>query len=184
MLTSNRLIDAGSLDASKACIQIGSVKAYNAEQFGHVSQFVFEAAHSEGSKALSEDDFSKQQRKQIIFTTANSLPFAKTRVQVVKRTEMILTAADNAIRMMQVSSLPPPPPLRTVSPCVCHPLTTRSHLNCMQDRIAQLRRELEFVPPRKNSLMQVIQGSVVPMVNSGPVKICEIFLAQVRTSCA
>jgi uncharacterized protein (DUF1778 family) len=31
----------------------------------HVSQFVFEAAYSAGKKALSEDDFSKQQKRKV-----------------------------------------------------------------------------------------------------------------------
>jgi len=66
-------------------------------------------------------------------------------VLVVQRSEIILSASDNAIEMMQ-------------------------------QRVEKLRDELRFNPPRQNSLQQVIQGSVVPMVNGGPIKICEIFL--------
>jgi hypothetical protein len=42
---------------------------------------------------------------------------------------------------------------------------------------AKVTEELLATPPRLNSLQQVIQGSVVPMVNPGPLRICEIFLA-------
>eukprot|EP01104_Vermistella_antarctica_P003930 TRINITY_DN1431_c0_g1_i1.p1 TRINITY_DN1431_c0_g1~~TRINITY_DN1431_c0_g1_i1.p1 ORF type:complete len:2060 (+),score=630.15 TRINITY_DN1431_c0_g1_i1:204-6383(+) len=50
-------------------------------------------------------------------------------------------------------------------------------IELIEDRVARLRLELEANPPRMNSLQQVIQGSVVPMVNAGPVAICDIFLA-------
>jgi hypothetical protein len=100
MLTSNKLIDVASLDASKCFIQIGSVKPYNVDAYGHIKQFMFEAAHSTERKAIQEDDFSKQQRKCIVFTTSHSLPFAKTRVLVVRREEHILSAAANAFQMM------------------------------------------------------------------------------------
>jgi len=42
---------------------------------------------------------------------------------------------------------------------------------------AKVTEELLATPPRIKSLQQVIQGSVVPMVNPGPLRICEIFLA-------
>jgi hypothetical protein len=41
---------------------------------------------------------------------------------------------------------------------------------------AKVQAELEAVPTRVNPLQQILQGSVVPMVNMGPIKVCEIFL--------
>lgn len=157
ILTTNKDLVPAELDPNKAYIQIGAVKPYFDDAgadlhaggaFSHVKRFVFEAAHSAGNKkAISEDDFSKQQKRKVIFTTEQSVPYLKSRVPVVSRAELILSAADNSIEMMA-------------------------------ERVEKLRSELRFNPPRQNSLQQVIQGSVVPMVNGGPVKICEIFLGQ------
>jgi hypothetical protein len=152
VLTTNKDLDPAELDPNKSYIQIGAVKPYledgGAGVFSHVNRFVFEAAYSAGNKkAISEDDFSKQQKRKVIFTTEQSMPYLKARVPVVSRSELILSAADNSIEMMS-------------------------------ERVEKLRSELRFNPPRQNSLQQVIQGSVVPMVNGGPVKICEIFLGQ------
>eukprot|EP01130_Rhizamoeba_saxonica_P013944 TRINITY_DN6008_c0_g4_i1.p1 TRINITY_DN6008_c0_g4~~TRINITY_DN6008_c0_g4_i1.p1 ORF type:complete len:702 (+),score=134.73 TRINITY_DN6008_c0_g4_i1:207-2108(+) len=41
---------------------------------------------------------------------------------------------------------------------------------------SKIRAEVSHVPTRINQLQQAIQGSVVPMVNPGPLRICEIFL--------
>ncbi|ELR23198.1 DOCK family protein [Acanthamoeba castellanii str. Neff] len=46
----------------------------------------------------------------------------------------------------------------------------------IENRVAALREQLETNPPRLNALHSVIQGSVVTMVNEGPLKICETFL--------
>ena len=107
VLTTNNDVERSTLDASKAYLQIGAVKPYSDgangsvdSAVGHVSQFVFEAAHSTGKKALSEDDFSKQQKRKVIFTTQFSLPYMRARVLVVERSEIILSASDNAIEMM------------------------------------------------------------------------------------
>merc|ERR1712000_384739 len=51
-------------------------------------------------------------------------------------------------------------------------------IEMMAERVEKLKSELRYNPPRQNSLQQVIQGSVAPMVNGGPKTICEIFLAQ------
>jgi len=49
-------------------------------------------------------------------------------------------------------------------------------IEIIQDRVLKLRAELQCNPPKLNSLHQVIQGSVVPMVNAGPLHVCEVFL--------
>lgn len=51
-------------------------------------------------------------------------------------------------------------------------------IEVIKQQIVKVRGELETVPTRLKSLQQVIQGSVVPMVNPGPLKICEIFLTE------
>lgn len=53
-------------------------------------------------------------------------------------------------------------------------------IEMMTDRVQMLAHELSFDPPRLNSLQQVVQGSVVPMVNAGPVAIARAFLAPDR----
>jgi len=47
----------------------------------------------------------------------------------------------------------------------------------IEGRVAALREQLDTNPPRMNALHSVIQGSVVTMVNEGPLKICETFLS-------
>jgi len=49
-------------------------------------------------------------------------------------------------------------------------------IELVEDRVTKLRQELKTDPPRINALQQLLQGSVVPMVNEGPLRICEIFL--------
>lgn len=51
-------------------------------------------------------------------------------------------------------------------------------IELIKQQSVKLRGELESYPTRLKSLQQVIQGSVVPMVNPGPIKICEIFLSE------
>jgi hypothetical protein len=50
-------------------------------------------------------------------------------------------------------------------------------IELIKGQVAKLRAELEQYPTRLKSLQQVLQGSVVPMVNPGPLKVCDIFLA-------
>jgi len=42
---------------------------------------------------------------------------------------------------------------------------------------AKVQQQLEAVPPRVNLLQQTLQGSVVPMVNPGPIRVCDTFLS-------
>ena len=51
-------------------------------------------------------------------------------------------------------------------------------IETIKQQSVKLRGELESFPTRLKSLQQVIQGSVVPMVNPGPLKICELFLSE------
>ena len=44
------------------------------------------------------------------------------------------------------------------------------------ERCDRIKEQLQNNPPRLNPLQQVLQGSVAPMVNEGPLKICETFL--------
>ena len=46
----------------------------------------------------------------------------------------------------------------------------------IEERTAAMEEELAFDPPRLNALHQLIQGSVVPMVNAGPTTIARTFL--------
>eukprot|EP01087_Luapelamoeba_hula_P004157 TRINITY_DN14106_c0_g1_i1.p1 TRINITY_DN14106_c0_g1~~TRINITY_DN14106_c0_g1_i1.p1 ORF type:complete len:254 (-),score=49.85 TRINITY_DN14106_c0_g1_i1:78-731(-) len=51
-------------------------------------------------------------------------------------------------------------------------------IELIEGRIAALKAQLNTNPPRLNALQSVIQGSVVTMVNEGPLKICETFLPE------
>jgi len=53
-------------------------------------------------------------------------------------------------------------------------------IELVQTRCDQLVIQIENNPPRINPLQQIIQGSVFPMVNEGPLKICELFLGSNR----
>jgi len=45
------------------------------------------------------------------------------------------------------------------------------------ERCDKIKEQLTNNPPRLNPLQQVLQGSVAPMVNEGPLKLCETFLS-------
>lgn len=51
-------------------------------------------------------------------------------------------------------------------------------IELIDDRIERFNAELNAPTPRLNSLQQLLQGSVVPMVNEGPLKICATFLSR------
>jgi len=46
------------------------------------------------------------------------------------------------------------------------------------ERCDKIKEQLQNNPPRLNPLQQVLQGSVAPMVNEGPLKLCETFLSK------
>jgi hypothetical protein len=160
-LTTNKQVDAAALQADgKLHIQVGAVKPYigkpttaagalSTGNASHVNEFVFEAAHADdgGKGAIREDDFSKQLKRKVIFTTEHTFPYVKKRVHVTGRREIILNAADNALELMI-------------------------------SRVQMLRKEMAFNPPRLNSLQQIIQGSVVPLVNGGPVQFARVFVVE------
>ena len=50
-------------------------------------------------------------------------------------------------------------------------------IELIAERCERIRAQLQNNPPRLNPLQQVLQGSVAPMVNEGPLKICETFLS-------
>jgi len=47
----------------------------------------------------------------------------------------------------------------------------------IKDRITRIQDQLDTKNPSINQLQQLLQGSVVPMVNEGPLKICQTFLS-------
>ena len=50
-------------------------------------------------------------------------------------------------------------------------------IELIAERSERIRAQLQNNPPRLNPLQQVLQGSVAPMVNEGPLRICETFLS-------
>jgi len=65
-------------------------------------------------------------------------------------------------------------PVKTKTEIILTPL--ENAIEVLQGRTHQIREQLESNPIRLNPLQQVLQGSVVPMVHEGPLKICETFL--------
>jgi len=61
------------------------------------------------------------------------------------------------------------------SETILEPLENATEL--ITERCAKILAQLESNPPRVNPLQQVLQGSITPMVNEGPLKICETFLS-------
>jgi len=51
-------------------------------------------------------------------------------------------------------------------------------IELITQQIAKVHYQLEAVPTRLNLLQQTLQGSVVPMVNPGPIRVCETFLTK------
>mmetsp|Transcript_8046 Transcript_8046/g.25717 ORF Transcript_8046/g.25717 Transcript_8046/m.25717 type:complete len:774 (-) Transcript_8046:1782-4103(-) len=76
------------------------------------------------------------------------------------------------------------PTLSMFAPVVATTVIARSALHAsldmMRGRVALLREQVVLCPPRLNSLQQAIQGSVVPMVNAGPVAVARAFLSGTR----
>jgi CRP-like cAMP-binding protein len=76
------------------------------------------------------------------------------------------------------------PTLSMFAPVVATTVVPRSalhsSLDMMRGRVALLREQVVLCPPRLNSLQQAIQGSVVPMVNAGPVAVARAFLSGER----
>jgi len=50
-------------------------------------------------------------------------------------------------------------------------------IELITQQTTKVQQQLEAVPPRVNLLQQTLQGSVVPMVNPGPIRVCETFLS-------
>eukprot|EP01089_Gocevia_fonbrunei_P018800 TRINITY_DN6461_c0_g1_i1.p1 TRINITY_DN6461_c0_g1~~TRINITY_DN6461_c0_g1_i1.p1 ORF type:complete len:156 (-),score=33.21 TRINITY_DN6461_c0_g1_i1:461-868(-) len=51
-------------------------------------------------------------------------------------------------------------------------------IELLDTRIGNLRTQLQANPPNMNALQSLIQGSVVTMVNEGPLAICQTFLGK------
>jgi len=109
-------------------------------------------SHSSTSdKFLFESSFGKgdqQSKKKTIFETVSKFPALTSRLAVIRQEEIRLTPLESAIDLIR-------------------------------DRIARFQAEMNVNSKevRVNQLQQLLQGSVVPMVNEGPIKICETFLA-------
>lgn len=106
--------------------------------------------HFNLSRFLFESSFGKgeqQSKKKTIFETVSPFPSITTRILVKNTQEIRLTPLESAIDLIK-------------------------------DRTAKFQAEMNVgsADVRVNQLQQLLQGSVLPMVNEGPIKICDTFL--------
>jgi len=138
----NKPVDPETVTDDKIYLQIGGVSEYSSDTEGETS---FDVNHCV-DRFLFEMSHQKTQKKKFIYYTEYPFPYIKSRLEIVKQDELILSPIESAIE------------------------------NVM-DRVKAIRTELTAAVPRVNTLQQILQGSVVPMVNEGPLKICADFLA-------
>jgi len=84
--------------------------------------------------------------------------------KTIYKTKFPLPYVENRVEVIQITET------------VLSPIENAIELITQQTAKVQL--QLEAVPTRLNPLQQTLQGSVVPMVNPGPIRVCETFLTK------
>jgi len=143
----NQQVDRATLQENTAYLQIAAIFPYYETEVDTATV----DAHFGIQKFLFESSFGKgeqQSKKKTIFETAGRFPAITTRLVVARTEEIRLTPLESAIDLIR-------------------------------DRTARFQAEMNVGSSdvRVNQLQQLLQGSVVPMVNEGPIKICETFLS-------
>lgn len=147
----NQEVERSSLEAGKLYLQMASVSPYFDSGEG-LELSAFEKNFG-CSTFLFESSFAtgqgkEQSKKKTIYYTAEKFPNVVSRLEVIKSEEIFLTPLESSIDLIK-------------------------------DRIERFEEVLNVSSKdvRMNQLQQLLQGSVVPMVNEGPLKICESYLA-------
>ncbi|KAL6049946.1 RasGEF domain-containing protein [Balamuthia mandrillaris] len=184
VILQNKTVDPAKFEADKVYIQIGGVDAYfppeeaafrvtpHETNFG-ISQFIFESGFTESGKNVATG-LGKQQKKKIIFTTALSFPYMKSRLDVTSTTTVILTPLENAIELLEgrVQALRSqlsmnPPRLNALQSVIQGSVVTSLFLSfffCFSPVLPMPLSHFYFTSQNQK------------VVNEGPLKICEIFL--------
>ncbi|EGC37649.1 hypothetical protein DICPUDRAFT_149722 [Dictyostelium purpureum] len=155
-MISNAKVDKNSLDPEKVHFQVVSVDPY-IEQQGTVdltiSQF---EQYFNISQFISEVPFS---------TEGKAIQDDMSKQQKKKTIFFVDLAFPYVKNRLEVVSK------REI---ILSPIENAIEL--IRNRCIKLKEQLDTNPPRINLLHQILQGSVFPMVNDGPLKVCEIFL--------
>ncbi|EGG18916.1 DOCK family protein [Cavenderia fasciculata] len=161
VLMSNAPFDRTTLVADKLYYQVISVEPYvelsatnesttlsSFDPNFGVSSFISETAYSQTGGKPIQEDISKQSKKKTIFVVD----------------PLSLPYLKNRVEITSKREI------------ILSPIENAIEL--IKGRILKLMEQVQTPTPRINLLQQVIQGSVVPMVNEGPLKICEVFLSK------
>jgi len=151
ILFTNTVVDEASLDSSKFYIQLAGVFPHLSTEkaSSHTTMYDqnFNINQFLFESAVHSDDMAQQSKKKTIFTTVCAFPFIESRIEVAQVREIILTPLQNAIELIRTQ-------------------TGKLY------RILSQAQDVKAI----NTVQQTLQGSVLPMVNPGPLKVCEIFL--------
>jgi len=147
VVLSNQAVDKSTLEDNVCYLQVASVTPYKDD----AEKLPPHKLHFGVDKFLFESSIGKgdqQSKKKTIFKVPICFPYINSRIELTETEEIILTPLESAIDLIQ-------------------------------DRIAKFIAALNVESHhdvRINQLQQLLQGSVVPMVNEGPLKICETYL--------
>lgn len=161
VLSTNEAINPAKLDATKSYIQMTGLQPYfeaeeiddrvtKPEQNFKINQFLFETGISDDGSGGTTNQLSDDLSRQ-------------RKKKTIFVTSHCFPHMFNRLEVVSKREI-------LLSPI-------ENAIELLKGQVGKLRQELESFPTRVKSLQQVIQGSVVPMVNPGPLKILEIFLS-------
>jgi len=156
VLSGNKPTEELNLDENKLFIQIAGVVPYIPPEEANERLTFFEQ-HFNIDRFLFETAFADDGPKNITDDLAT-----QRKKKTVFKTKFPFPYIENRIEVV------------TTEEVILTPI--QNAIELITTQTAKIQRELDAVPTRVNPLQQTLQGSVVPMVNPGPLKICEIFL--------
>ena len=158
VLLPNRPVDEASLEPDKVYFQLASVEPYfdsiELEKRNTSYERTFGVRRFIAVQAYTEDGKKSQ---------ASDLAEQKEK-KTIYEAKLAFPFVKNRIEIVSQREI------------ILEPI--QHALELIIGRCDKIKEQLENNPPKINPLQQVLQGSVVPMVNEGPVKICEVFLSK------
>jgi len=157
VLSKNKPVEEieSTLEDEKVYIQIAGVQPYINPEESNVRVTFFDQNFNI-DKFLFETSFSQSGTK-VDDNNLNSQRKKKT----IFKTKYPFPYVENRIEVIETKEI------------ILSPIENAIELITTQ--IAKVQSQLEAVPTRVNLLQQTLQGSVVPMVNPGPIRLCETF---------
>ncbi|EAL73033.1 DOCK family protein [Dictyostelium discoideum AX4] len=163
IVLSNAKVDKNSLDPEKVHIQIVSVDPYIVDPQHQSSAATVDVALSQFDQYFNISQFISE----VPFSTEGKAIQDDMSKQQKKKTifsvELAFPYVKNRLEVVSKREI------------ILSPIENAIEL--IRGRCIKLKEQLDTNPPRINLLHQILQGSVFPMVNEGPLKICEIFLS-------